>query len=227
VYGEYSKSIGPKAVLTILHAASIGVVFWLFFRGGLVALSLWTGRSFLPGAYSRRALLFACALVYFLRVLFSCLYLIRRKVRWGEAAGIGFFVFLVHIYFALLGGTNPHGPARVAGFGIFLYLVGSCLNTSSEYMRHVWKRNPAHHEQLYTGGPFRYSRHVNYFGDEVLFLGYALVTGSPWALVLPAFMALGFIFANIPALDHYLSRKYGDEFDAYAARTKTFIPFVY
>lgn len=227
MYGEYGKSIGPKLLLTILHAASISIVFWLFFRGGLVALSLSTGRSFLPGAFSSRVLLFSCAVVYFLRVLFGVFYLIRRTMRWGEAIGVGFFVFLVHIFFALLGGTNPHGPGVVAGCGAFLFVVGSYLNSGSEFMRAKWKQDPANQGHLYTGGLFRYSRHINYFGDEVLFIGYALVTDAAWALVVPAFMFLGFVFSNIPALDHYLSRKYGDEFDAYATRTKKFIPFVY
>jgi protein-S-isoprenylcysteine O-methyltransferase Ste14 len=227
VYGEYSKSIGPKLLLTLLHAVSIAIVYWLFFRGGLVALTLWTGRSFLPGAFPSRVLLFACAAVYFLRVLFGCWSLIRRTMRWGEAIGIGFFVFLVHIFFALLGGTNPEGPGAVASIGALLYVLGSYLNTGSEYMRDRWKQDPANRGHLYTGGLFRYSRHINYFGDELLFVGYAMVTDSVWALVVPAFMLSGFLFANIPALDHYLSRKYGDEFDAYASHTKKFIPFIY
>ncbi len=227
VYGEYDKSIGPKILLTLLHALSLYVIFWMLFRGGLVALSFWAGRSFLPGAFATRALLFSCALIYFLRVAFGCFCLIRRTMRWGEAIGIGFFVFLVHIFFALLGGTNPHGPGAVAVLGAFLYVAGSYLNTGSEYMRHAWKQNPAHQARLYTGGLFRYSRHINYFGDEVLFIGYALITGSLWALVVPAFMALGFLFANIPTLDRYLARKYGHAFEDYAIHTKRFIPFVY
>ena len=227
MYGEYGKSTGPKLLLTLLHGASLAIVYWLLFRGGLVALSLSTGRAFLPGAFSSRVLLFACAVVYFLRVLFGCWFLIRRTMRWGEAVGVGFFVFLVHIFFALLGGTNPHAPGAVASIGALLYGLGSYLNTGSEYMRREWKENPANHGHLYTGGLFRYSRHINYFGDETLFIGYALITDTGWALVVPAFMLVGFMFSNIPALDHYLARKYGDEFDAYAARTKKFIPFVY
>lgn len=227
MYGEYSKSVGPKILLTLLHALSLYVVFWLLFQGGLVGVSFWVGRAFLPGAVATRALLFSCALVYFVRVAFGCFYLVRRTMRWGEATGIGFFVFLVHIFFALLGGTNPRGPGAIAWFGAFLYVLGSYLNTGSEYMRHVWKRDPAHQGQLYTGGLFRYARHINYFGDELLFTGYALVTGSAWGLVVPGFMVLGFTLANIPALDRYLGRKYGDAFEVYAARTKRFIPFVY
>jgi protein-S-isoprenylcysteine O-methyltransferase Ste14 len=227
VYGEYGKSIGPKALLTFLHAASLYIVFWLFFQGGLVALSLWTGRSFLPGPFSRRVLIFSCAVVYFLRIVFGCFYLMRRTMRWGEAAGIGFFVFLVHIYFALLGGTDPHRLGVVAFFGALLFLAGSYLNTASEYGRLRWKEDPAHAGHLYTGGLFRYSRHMNYFGDEILFTGYALATGLPWSFVVPAFMAVGFLFANIPALDRYLARKYGEEFESYRVQTKSFVPFVF
>ncbi len=227
MYGEYDKSIGPKALSAIIHAAALWLVYWLFFQGGLVALSLWTGRSFLPGAFPRRVLLFSCAVVCFLRFVFRCFYLMRRAMRWGEAVGIGFFVFLVHLYFALLGGTNPRRLGVAAGFGVLFFAAGSYLNTASEYDRLRWKQDPEHQGRLYTEGLFRYSRHMNYFGDEVLFTGYAIVTASPWALLVPAFMALSFSFANIPALDRYLARKYAEDFEIYAASTKKFIPFVY
>lgn len=227
MYGEYSKSIGPKLLLTALHAVSLYIVFWLLFQGGLVALALYTGRSFLPGALDSRALLFSCAVVYSLRVTFRYFSLMRRRMRWNEAASTGFFVFLVHIYFALLGGTNPLGIGAIAGVGALLYVAGSFLNTASEYARHRWKQEPGHEGKLYVGGLFRYSRHINYFGDEILFIGYALVTHSAWALIVPAFVFVGFIMGNIPALDRYLAQKYGDEFEAYAQHTKKFIPLVY
>jgi protein-S-isoprenylcysteine O-methyltransferase Ste14 len=35
------------------------------------------------------------------------------------------------------------------------------------------------------------------------------------------------VFLNVPALDRYLAERYGEEFQAYAARTKKLIPFVY
>lgn len=227
MYGEYSKSIGPKLLLTLLHALSLYIVYWLLFQGGLVALSLYTGRSYLPGALSSRALLFSCAIVYFLRLTFRCFSLMRRTIRWNEAVGAGFFVFLVHIYFALLGGTNPRGIGAIAGLGAFLYVVGSYLNTASESARHRWKRQPAHEGKLYTAGLFRDSRHINYFGDVILFIGYALVAHDAWALIVPAFVLVGFLFGNIPTLDRYLARKYPDEFEAWAQRTKKLIPLIY
>ena len=40
-------------------------------------------------------------------------------------------------------------------------------------------------------------------------------------------MLFGFVSVNIPMLDAYLRKKYGDQFDAYALRTKKFVPYVY
>jgi len=40
-------------------------------------------------------------------------------------------------------------------------------------------------------------------------------------------MALNFVFVIIPRLDKYLSDKYGEEFKAYAGKTKKFIPGIY
>ena len=81
--------------------------------------------------------------------------------------------------------------------------------------------------RLYTKGLFKYSMHINYFGDIVLFTGLALIAHSFSLLFIPLVMALNFIFFIIPRLDKYLEKKYGDEFIEYAQRTKKFIPLVY
>ena len=84
--------------------------------------------------------------------------------------------------------------------------------------------NPRH---PYTQGLFRCAMHINYFGDELLFTGYALATGSAWALLVPLVMAAGFAFFNIPQLDKHLSEHYGSDFQVYARHTKKFVPFLY
>ena len=68
---------------------------------------------------------------------------------------------------------------------------------------------------------------INYFGDLVLFTGYALVAGRAWAFAIPAVIAALFLFVNIPMLDRYLAERYADEFSRLARRTKKFVPFVY
>lgn len=227
MYGEYHKSLGAKAALIALHAAAIGASAWILFGGGFEVLFGWTRQVPAADQVLRRAFVFCCAAIYFARVAFGAVHLYKRKVSYGEAIGIGLYCDVIHVLFAFLGRIQARPLGWVAYAGVALYVLGSFLNTDSEYLRYLWKERPENKGRLYTGGLFRYSRHVNYFGDELLFIGYALIAGSGWGLIIPALMACGFIFVNIPMLDGYLQKKYGGEFEAYARHTKKFVPFVY
>jgi len=78
---------------------------------------------------------------------------------------------------------------------------------------------------LYTGGLFRYSRHINYFGDLLLFLGCGILTGQLWTGIVPLAMGVNFALVIIPAHDAYLAMRYGREFDDYAKRTRNWCRF--
>ena len=108
-----------------------------------------------------------------------------------------------------------------------LLLLGSYLNTYSELQRKWWKNNSANKGHCYTEGLFKYSMHINFFGDVVLFTGWVLFTHNIWTLLLPLMMMYMFISFHIPALDEYLVKRYHEEFKMYANKTKKFIPFVY
>jgi protein-S-isoprenylcysteine O-methyltransferase Ste14 len=69
--------------------------------------------------------------------------------------------------------------------------------------------------------------HINYFGDSVLFTGWAILAASVFAFSIPVLMIAMFVFVHIPPLDAYLAQRYGDEFKDYAAKTAKFVPFVY
>ena len=129
-----------------------------------------------------------------------------------------------------LGGALNHQAVPIGTLdflAIGLLILGSYMNTGSEWQRKIWKQDMANKGHCYTKGLFRYSMHINYFGDTVLFTGWALLTANFWALGLPLMMSLMFVFMHIPGLDAYLSQRYGQEFDEYALRTKRLIPFVY
>jgi protein-S-isoprenylcysteine O-methyltransferase Ste14 len=179
------------------------------------------------GDYIRREVILGCAVVYFLRVLATMFVFLKRKMGAGEAVVIAVWLYIINIFFALGGASNKSAFGAAGLTGIVLYVFGSYLNTASEYGRYRWRKKPENAGKLYTRGLFRYTRHINYFGDMVLFTGFSLVTGRIITLVIPALMALGFIFVNIPVLDRHLENKYGDDFIAYKKRTKAFVPFVY
>lgn len=219
MHGDYRKTMPQKWALSSGHALIVAVVIWLLLDGGLAACGLE------PGNPGRRALLAIGSSVYLIRFLVSTFGFIRRSIDWSEMGIVLPWLAVIHLAFAVLGGTNQNAIG-VAGFiGIGLYVLGSVLNTASEYGRLQWKRrNPG---RLYTGGFFRLSRHVNYFGDSVLFTGFALLTGIFWALLIPAVMTMGFLFQHVPELEKYLDSRYGKEFRDWALRTAKFVPFLY
>jgi protein-S-isoprenylcysteine O-methyltransferase Ste14 len=210
-----------------LHLAAVVFVSWLLIGGGFASVNAWWGKDWPLALPARRWLLLGCALVYFLRVVVTTFYLLKRKMGWGESVLVGVWVAAIHLFFAFLGGTNPRALGLVDIVAVLLYVLGSFLNTGSELQRKWWKERPENRGRPYTGGLFHYAQHINYFGDELLFTGYALITGSAWALLVPLLMLAAFVFFNIPELDEHLRGHYGAEFEEYTRRTRKFIPFVY
>lgn len=221
------NSLPQRITLMIIHTAAVILVGWLLLGDGLTLLAGRFGDSWLPGDELRRQLIFAGSLIYLLRLFFTTFVLLKRDMPWNEVAAVGPWLWVIHLTFALLGGPNSQPNGVIDLVAIALYLFGSYLNTGSEYLRLRWKRHPENKGKLYTGGLFKYSMHINYFGDVVLFSGLALLTHSPYAFIIPLLMAASFIFFHIPNIDSYLAEKYSPDFQRYAQQTKKLIPFVY
>lgn len=210
----------------------IVIYFVIFFSGVLMFADEWVADSWMEpykinGDFTRRIILMVCLIIYFFRLLITVFVLLKRKIVWVETIIILILMSFALFVFAKVGGSNllPVGIIEIAG--IILFLAGSYLNTASEYKRYAWKRKVENKGHLYTEGLFKYSMHINYFGDIVLFAGLALIAHSISLLIIPLIMALNFVFFIIPGLDKYLAKKYGEEFKEYAQRTKKFIPLVY
>jgi protein-S-isoprenylcysteine O-methyltransferase Ste14 len=227
IYRDKSASLRTKATLVCIHLLIVAVSVWLLLGGGIAMVDDLLGRTHQLASTLRRSALAAAAVLYFLRTSVTIYVFLKRRMPWSEVGTVAPWIATIDVLFAYFGGRNE-GPFWLTGLvGAFLVLTGSAVNTGSELQRHMWKRNPKNAGHLYTGGLFRYARHINYFGDEVLFTGWALMTGIIALLLIPAIMALGFIFINIPALDRYLAERYSDEYRIYARKAKRFIPYVY
>jgi protein-S-isoprenylcysteine O-methyltransferase Ste14 len=217
--GEKSPSIPPKAVMILWYLICVAAAAWV---------TLFATHDGDPlGNPGRQVVLLAFGLIYIARAVITLLVFVRRRIPWWEAASggglIGFMLFL----FLRDGLRTPQPLIFVDAVGTLLYLVGSYLGTASEYSRHIWKTRPENQGRLYTEGLFRYCRHINYFGDLLLFSGFALLTRQLWTGIVPVVMGLNFIFFLIPAHDAYLATRYGTEFDDYARRTKKLVPLLY
>jgi len=179
------------------------------------------------GNFTRQVILISFCWFYVLRLAITVFVFLKRKMAWSEMLLVSGLMTLVLFTFAKVGGSSYQPISTFDYFSISLYLFGSWLNTYSEYSRHIWKKQERNKGKLYTEGFFKFSMHINYFGDVVLFTGFALMTWKFSLLIIPLIMVLNFVFVIIPRLDKYLAEKYEDEFKEYAAKTKRLIPWIY
>lgn len=216
---DKSPSMGPKMAITLWYVLAVACAVLLTFSA-----TTDLNRSANAG---RQVALLACAFIYVARAAYTLFVFVKRTIPWWEAVWGGSIIGCV-LFFFLLGGlraSQPIGLFDVAG--LFFYLAGSYIGTVSERSRHIWKARPENQGHLYTQGLFRYSRHINYFGDLLLFGGFAILTVQPWTAIVPLAMGLNFAFMIIPAHDAYLAERYGSEFDLYARRTSKLVPRLY
>lgn len=112
-------------------------------------------------------------------------------------------------------GTRSRLSAPVV-LGTLLFTVGTLLETGSEFQRKRFKDNPENKGKLCHEGLWAWARHINYGGHTMWRAGYALAAGG-W--VAGGVMALlqGWFFTQggMTSLDHYMSRKYKDQWGRY------------
>ncbi len=227
MYGQKSKSIPQKLLINILELLFLGLAYWLLFQAGGDFIETNFGLSNAKTALARRLLIYIFHVIIFLRLGFMMLYLLKRRIPWEESLSVPLAFAVYYIGFSLF--VLPTAkPLDSLDYGaIVLFLVGCSLNTVGEVQRHIWKQDPGNKGKLYTRGLFKYSMHINYFGDLLWVFAYALVCRNLYAFLIPVLLFCFFAFYNIPKLDAYLKEKYGQDFVDYANSTKKFIPFIY
>ena len=223
---EPSPSILPKVLLSISILAGTLVSFALTsgYSDWLISLIKFEK---VEGNIYRQIIFLSCCLIYFIRFTICMFIFVKRKISWFEGGLVSFLFFLMFYLFGISAGNHiePIGPIDI--FGIFLFLAGSYINTLADYQRFAWKRKIENKGRLYTKGLFKYSMHINYFGDSISYIGLALITLEFVCLLVSICIIVNFIVLQIPLLDKHLGKKYGNEFRKYENNTKKFIPFVY
>ena len=154
-------------------------------------------------------------------------FLLKRKIPWEESISVPFAFAVYYIGFSILVLPTTLPIDGLDYFAMALFIFGCTLNTGGEILRNKWKNNADHKGEIYTEGFFRYSRHINYFGDILWVSAYAVMTRNAWAVTIPILLFCFFAFYNAPKLDKYLKAKYGKGYEEYAKNTKMLIPFIF
>ena len=227
MYELKGTSAAQRLVLAVLVGIWVLAAWWMLTGGGLTVLGAQFGRAWHEGEAARRICLAAGFSIYYLRILFTQFVFLKRGMSWNESLTIAVWLLIIVLLLGISGGTNEAQFGVVGVAGVVLFVLGSWINSYSEFARHKWKRRPENSGRLYTGSFFRYSRHPNYLGDLLLFSGLCLIAGAWMTITVPVLMVAGFVGVNIPVLDAHLHDHYGSAFDEYAQRTRKLIPFVY
>lgn len=133
-------------------------------------------------------------------------------------------------------GADTGAAASVDAFliiGIIVWLAGIVIEIIADAQKSAFKANPANEGKFIASGLWSRSRHPNYFGEILLWIGVAVAAapafvGWQWiGLISPIFVILLLTrVSGIPLLEAKADRKWGGDHDyaAYKKRTPTLIP---
>jgi protein-S-isoprenylcysteine O-methyltransferase Ste14 len=176
----------------------------------------------LPQAY----LLGFFGVAYLLRLNAMAIWLLPRELALEEITFVP-LVWLTSIMASFVWKSSDETSTFQLLLSTALYVLGSYLNSYSELQRKWWKEDPRNKGRCYMLGLFALSRNINYFGDTVLFSGWAIATGAWWNAWVPIVMGLSFWFHHIPDKEQYLETRYQDEWPTYKNKTPyAFVPLL-
>ncbi len=227
LYGQKSKSIPQKIVIHFIEIILLWLSYWILFQNGGTWVENHLSITNSIGNIDRRVIIFVFNIIIFVRLAYMMIFMLKRKIPWEESISVPMAFALYFIGFPLFVLPISIPIDGLGYFAIAIFVVGCILNSGGEILRNRWKKNPENQGKIYTLGFFKYSRHINYFGDILWVIAYALITKNVWAVTIPIFLFSFFAFYNAPKLDKYLKEKYGSDYVEYAKKTKMLIPFIY
>ena len=227
LYGQNSKSIPQKIIIHLIEILMLWLSYWILFQSGGAWFEKHLHILNATENIDRRIIVFTFNILIFLRLAYMMIVLLKRKIPWEESVSVpfAFAVYFIGYSLFLLPISAPIDGLDY--FAIALFIIGCILNSGGEILRNKWKKKPENKGKIYTKGFFKYSRHINYFGDILWVIAFALVTKNWYSITIPVFLFSFFAFYNAPKLDKYLKYKYGEGYDEYAKKTKMLIPFIY
>ncbi len=121
----------------------------------------------------------------------------------------------------------------VSFIGLAVWVAGFAVEATADLQKSRFRADPANRGRFISTGLWAWSRHPNYLGEIVLWIGVALVAvpvlrGWQWVtLVSPLFVALLLTrVSGVPLLEKRADEKWGGQpdYEAYKARTPVLVP---
>jgi steroid 5-alpha reductase family enzyme len=120
-----------------------------------------------------------------------------------------------------------------AGIGFLIWIIGFGIEVTADAQKNRFRSDPQNKGAFIQTGLWERSRHPNYFGEIVLWIGVAVIClpvlrGWQWlTLISPVFVTLLLTrISGVPMLETRADEKWGGQkdYEAYKARTPVLIP---
>jgi steroid 5-alpha reductase family enzyme len=139
----------------------------------------------------------------------------------------GFLLLLVSVPLAAIFTASAFPHIVLIGVGLAVWLIGIAIEIVADKQMSDF-RTAAQKPAIMDKGLWRYSRHPNYFGEIMLWVGATLVAfaaGQWWAFIGPSVLAFLIIKVSgiTPVEKHMASNK---DYQAYKAKTPALVPFL-
>ncbi|MFP4346374.1 MAG: DUF1295 domain-containing protein [Anaerolineales bacterium] len=117
--------------------------------------------------------------------------------------------------------------------GTLIWVFGFAIEVTADAQKSRFRMKPENEGQFIDSGLWSWSRHPNYFGEIVLWIGVAIIAlpvlrGWQWVtLISPVFVALLLTkVSGVPLLEKRADEKWGaqEDYEAYKERTPVLIP---
>jgi len=117
--------------------------------------------------------------------------------------------------------------------GLLVWMVGFGFESIADSQKSKFKADPANEGKFIQTGLWSWSRHPNYFGEIVLWLGVAIIalpvlSGWQWVtMISPVFVFLLLTrISGVPMLEKRADEKWGGQpdYEAYKSRTSVLLP---
>ena len=197
----------------------------------MITIAIVIGLIAIVGISDQRQILYACMHISYCVwwLVEQRIYPERRTFLFQEKVGpVGLIsaILIIGVFYSLpafLAFFNPI-PLTIAATAtaIPLFYFGSLINTSADVQKMTAKTLG---RDLVSDGIWSKIRHVNYSGDLMRYLSFAVIAGSAWAFLVPLSIAALYL-QRIGEKETSMGAKYPD-FAAYRQRTTRLIPWVW
>jgi len=142
-------------------------------------------------------------------------------------------IFTAAAAHAAIASANPEPLGVVAVLGLVVWLIGFAIEVVSDRQKSAFKADPTNEGRFIGEGLWAWSRHPNYFGEIVLWIGVAIIAVpvlSSWqylTLLSPVFVIVLLTrVSGVPALEARADRRWGgqDDYERYKANTPVLLP---